>query len=167
MSTEPYEILPPEDRPAERLAFRMADRQNEWFARETPPNGERRGTRRVARILALSFVGATAAIMGWQTSYGHAARETIASLSPNLSWVAPEQTDRIEQITRSVDQMASGMAASHEQLTRTVDRLAANQEQMTREIIKLRVLSQHTSGQSSAQGPTRGQHSRWRALTGF
>jgi hypothetical protein len=135
------------------------DHQSEWFAIE-PPDAKRRTARPGARIMVLLFVGAAAAIVVWHTSYGHAARETIASLSSNLSWVAPEQTDRIEQIRRSVEQMATGMAASDEQLSRSIHHLAVDQEQMTREIIRRRAPSQYASAQAAVHGLRRGRHSR-------
>lgn len=129
----PYEILPPEKGPAGRPSFRIATHEGEWFA-------SKKSTKRragFAHILALLAAGGAAVvIVGWQTSHGHAARETIASLSPNLSWVAPEQTDRIEQISRRVDQMASNMAANHEQLTRSIDKFASGQEQMAHRVDK-------------------------------
>lgn len=146
-----YEILPPENRPAERVGFRTADHESEWFAAEETPGG---GRRPGARILALLFVGIAAVIVGWQSTYGRDTREAIASLSPSLRWVAPEQTahDRIEQITRSVDNMASDIAASREELTRSIDHLAAGQDQIAREIVRLQALSQYAAGQPAPEG---------------
>jgi methyl-accepting chemotaxis protein len=159
-----YEILPPEKGPPERSGSRTANQEDEWFASEEP--GERRAG--VARMLALLVAGSVAAVVGWQT-YGHAARETIAGLSPRLRWVEPEETahdkieqithGKIEQITRSVDQMAGDIAASHEHLTRRIDQLAAGQEQMSREISRLRA-----SGQLTADALRRARHTyyyRW------
>ncbi|MBO0753666.1 MAG: hypothetical protein J2P53_16220 [Bradyrhizobiaceae bacterium] len=151
-----YEILPPEKEETGKAGFRI--NEPEWF--EEPADGEHRAGLR-GRVVTLLLVGSAAATIGWQTSYGHATRETIASLSPNLSWVAPEQTtpERIEQITRSVEQMASDIAASHEQLTRSIDHLAAGQEQMNREIIRLRALS-YAAGQPGEGLRRIGRHSR-------
>jgi hypothetical protein len=153
-SPEVYEILLPEKRPAERPSFRMADPESEWFASEQPWYGRERRLRPSVRIAALVGVSTIAAVVGWQTSYGHAARETIAGFSPSLlRWVAPDAApDRIEVITQSVDRMASDIAASREQITRSIDQLAADQEQMTRELIKLRAVSQYASGQPATDG---------------
>jgi hypothetical protein len=166
MSTMPspdvYEILLPEKRPAERPRFRMADHDSEWFASEEPYDHRERRPRLALRIGALVFVSAIAAIVGWQTSYGHAARETLARASPSLRWMAPDASDRIEEITQSVDRMASDIATSREQITRSIDQLAAGQEQMTRELIKLQAASQYASGQAAADGSRRAgsRHSR-------
>jgi hypothetical protein len=167
MSTMPspdvYEILLPEKRPAERSRFRMADHESEWFASEESCDDRERGPRLAVRIAALVFVSAIAAIVGWQTSYGYAARETLARIAPSLRWIAPDAaSDRIEEITQSVDRMASDIAASREQITRSIDQLAAGQEQMTRELMKLRAVSQYASGQAAADGSRRAgsRHSR-------
>ncbi|MCL2428239.1 MAG: hypothetical protein FWD12_03295 [Alphaproteobacteria bacterium] len=164
MSTMPspdvYEILLPEKRPAERPSFRMADHDGEWFAGEEPCNDRERRPRLAVRIVALVVVSAIAAIVGWQTSYGHAARETLARVSPTLRWMAPA-SDRIDEMTQSVDRMANDIAASREQITRSIDQLAAGQEEMTRELIKLRAVSQYAPGQAAADGSRRGsRHSR-------
>jgi hypothetical protein len=93
--------------------------------------------------------------LAWQ-SYSDAARQIIASLSPQLGWLAPQtavaQTgpDPIEQITRSVDRI---VATSQDQITRSVDQLAAGQEQMTREIIKLQAISQYGLYKNSEPPP--------------
>jgi methyl-accepting chemotaxis protein len=114
-------------------------------------------------MAALVVVSAIAAIVGWQTSYGHAARETLARVSPSLRWMAPDAaSNRIEEMTQSVDRMASDIAASREQITRSIDQLAAGQEEMTRELVRLRAVSQYASGQAAADGSRRAapRHSR-------
>jgi hypothetical protein len=146
-SPEVYEILLPEKRPAERLRFRMADHESEWFASEEPWYGKERAPRLGVRVVALVFVSATLAIVGWQTSYGYAAREAMARFSSSLGWLAPDAAhDRIGEITQSVDRMASDIATSREQITRSIDQLAAGQEEMTRELMKLRAVSPYASG---------------------
>jgi len=109
-----------------------------------------------ARYLIAFFIGVTATV-AWQT-YGDAAREMIApaassadqqrfnALGLDLDEVR-QSIDRVatsiatsqEQMTRSVDRIA----ASQAQITRTVDQLAAGQEQMTREITKLQAIEQY------------------------
>ena len=94
-------------------------------------------------------------------SYGDEARQIIASLSPRLSWLAPQAAgapavpDANEKITRSVDRIVAAsqeqiartvdriVTAGQEQIARSVDRLAAGQEQMAREIIRLQAISQY------------------------
>jgi hypothetical protein len=51
--------------------------------------------------------------------------------------------DRIEQISLNVDRIASDVIASKEQMTRSIDHLAADHEQMTRKIINLQTLPQY------------------------
>jgi hypothetical protein len=139
-----YEILLPEKGPSERPAFRLAGRgEGDWFTNERPP---RRPARLIARLLVMFLLGAVAAV-AWQ-SYSHAAREMLAGLSPQLRWVAPPAEtvdivpDRYEQITRSVDRLANDIAASRDQTARSIDHLAAGQEQMTRELMRLKAVSQ-------------------------
>jgi hypothetical protein len=148
-----YEILPPSRRTAEAPSFRTArhdgedrfsDRFEDRFAgrfeNEIPRSPlEETSRHHFVRFLTM-FVLAVAAITAWH-SYGHAARARLASLSPRLAWLAPplEDTNRVEQISRSVDRIAATIAANQEQLTRTIDHLAADQEQMTRNIARLQL----------------------------
>jgi hypothetical protein len=158
LTSPAYEILPPSNRSAEAPPFRtfrpeddwFADRDGDWFsdrfADRTSSSGKQASRRRPIRLVTMFLLGA-AAILAWH-SYGHAARETLAQLSPGLQWLAPplepaqNEAARVEQISRSVDRIAANVAASQEQITRTIDHLAADQEQMTREIIRLQELSQ-------------------------
>jgi hypothetical protein len=102
------------------------------------------------------FLGA-AATMAWQ-SYNQPARETIAKLYPQLSWLAPQAAtapDRIEQISRNVERIASDVAVS--------------KEQMAREIMRLQALPQYTSdkNQEAPPVPTVGDHSLQSLLSYF
>jgi hypothetical protein len=144
-----YEILPPSNRSAEAPDFRSARYERDWFsdrfADGTPSPGKQAPRRHPARLLVMFLLGA-AAILALQ-SYGYAARERLATVSPWLQWLAPpaepaqDAPDKVEQISRSVDQIAASIAASHQQMTRTIDHLAADQEQMTRELVRLQTLS--------------------------
>lgn len=161
-SPKHYEVLLPVKRPTTTRAFRMANGEEDWFADEKASHGRR--TPR-SRFLMMFVLGAVATL-AWQ-SYGHAAREIIAGLSPQLYWLAPQTVaddtapDRIEQITRSVDRIASDMASSQQQITHSIDHLAAGQEQMTTEIIRLQAISRYGSSRSGeplphpASGPMR------------
>jgi hypothetical protein len=135
-----------------------ADVKNGRFANDEPASHE--GTmRRLARSMITFFAGVVATL-AWQ-SYGDEARQVIASLSPQLSWLAPQAAvvpaipDANEEIARSVDRIVAAnqeqiarsvdriVAASQEEIARSVDRLAADQEQMAREIIRLQAISQY------------------------
>ena len=138
--------------------IRAADLKKAPSANKQPAS-RRRTSRRLAYPVITFCIGVATTLV-WQ-SYGGEAREIIASLSPQLSWLAPQvaaasavpdtngqitrSVDRIvaanqEQITRSADRI---ITASQEQIARSVGKLAADQEQMTREIIKLQAISQY------------------------
>jgi hypothetical protein len=143
-SPKNYEILSPAKRSTAAPAFRMVGREEDWFASEQASHRKRTSRSRV-RFLGIFFLGAMA-ILAWQ-SYGHAARDIVAGVFPQLRWLAPAAdadptSVRIEQITHNVDRIASDIAASHEQITHSIDNLAAGQDHMTLEIIRLRALSQ-------------------------
>jgi hypothetical protein len=156
-----YEILPPSKRSAEAPAFRTARHEREWFsdgfADRKPPPGKQASQRHLARLLMMFLLGG-AAILAWH-SYGHAARKTLATLSPRLEWLAPPAEparsvpESVEQISRSVDRIAASIAASQEQMTRTINHLATDQEQMTREIIRLQALSLYKSQEPQQPAP--------------
>src|SRR5712675_1600742 len=89
-----------------------------------------------ARFLMIFFTG-VAATLSWQ-AYGSAARETIASWSPHLSWLAPPAApagaspDQLVAISR-------GLAV----VRQSVDKLAAD-------ITKLQAAAQGTPDRTSA-----------------
>src|SRR5262245_20649618 len=107
----------------------------------------------------ITFCISVAATLGWQ-SYGDAAREMIANSYPELGWMAPRpasSTQNASNVTApaasvaappdqqqlnamsldSVRQSIDRIVANEEQITRGVDRLTVSQEQMTPEITKL------------------------------
>jgi hypothetical protein len=113
----------------------------------------------------ITFCIGVAATLGWQ-SYGDAGREMIASSYPQLGWVAPQPAsappdqqqlnaisldavrqgiDRIatgvaasqEQMTRSIDGIVPSIVAIREQMTRSIDRIVANQEEIARNVSRL------------------------------
>jgi hypothetical protein len=147
--SELYKGLLPVELSIEAPAVHAADLENDRFANEQPSFGKR-ASRPLARFLITFYIG-VAATLAWQ-SYSDTARQIIASLSPQLGWLAPRaavaQTvpDTIEQMTRSVDRIVT---ASQEQMTRRVDQLAAGQEQITREITKLQTIQQYILYKSS------------------
>jgi methyl-accepting chemotaxis protein len=165
-----YAGLLPVERSVEALAAHAANLR--YDHRQNPqPSLAERASRTIARFLIAFYIGIVATL-AWQ-SYSEAARQFIASLSPRLGWLAPptassdaildpvneitRNVDRIvaasqEQMARSVDQLATGQ----EEITHTVDQLAASQDQIAREIIKLQAISQYGSTKSS--DPSRPAH---------
>jgi len=142
-----YKGLLPIELSVEAPAVFTADLKNDRFANEQP-SAHKETSRPLAGFLIPFYIG-IAATLTWQ-SYNDAARQIIASWSPQLGWLAPQapvaQTvpNTIEQIiTRIADRIVTNIAASQEQIARTVDQLTAGQEKMTREIIKLEAISQY------------------------
>src|SRR5262245_38790948 len=117
-----------------------------------------RATRGLARFLIIFLVG-VATTLAWQ-SYGDAAREMVASSSPQLGWLAPQQAAALEQtapdkvtpiaptipspdvqdfkamslglaaVRKSVDQLAAQLAASHQQMAGEIARLHAAEQEI-------------------------------------
>lgn len=164
-----YAGLLPVEQSVEALAAHAANLKYGQRQHPRSPLGERT-SRTVTRFLITFYIGILATL-AWQ-SYSEAARQFIAGLSPRLAWLAPpiagsqaildpineitRNVDRIvaasqEQMSRSVDQLAVGQ----EEITRTVDQLAASQEQIAREIIKLQAISQYGPNK---EPPSRGAH---------
>jgi hypothetical protein len=108
--------------------------------------------RRPARLLIAFCVG-IAATLAWQ-SYGDAAREIVANLSPQLSWLAPQaavaQTagPTTAMATASLDPqelrtMSLGLVAVRQRVDQLAAQIAAGQEQMTRDFtMKLQAAEQ-------------------------
>src|SRR6266571_208279 len=67
--------------------FRPADLDNDRFPSKRPSPGKR-ASRALSRFVITFCIG-VAATLAWQ-SYGDAAREMIASSSPQLGWLAPQ-----------------------------------------------------------------------------
>ena len=93
------------------------------------------------RYLIAFLIGVTATL-AWQ-SYSGTARQTIASWSPHLGWLAPEAAPaRVSADHRKATAVA--LAA----VRRTVDQLAT-------EITKLQAIEQGTPDRTSARPPSR------------
>jgi hypothetical protein len=155
-STDPWPTEPSVDAP-----LRPADLKNDWFPSKRPSRGKR-ASRALARFLITFCIG-VAATLAWQ-SYGDAAREMIASSSPQLAWLAPQaapvaQTapDMIAPAApaapsldrQQLNAMSLGLAA----LRQSVDQLAAGQEQIRGDITKLREVEQDILDKISAPPP--------------
>ena len=92
------------------------------------------------RFLMISFIG-VAATLAWQ-SYGGAARETVASWSPHLGWLAPPPAPGGASPEQLVA-MSRGLAV----MRQDVDKLAAD-------ITKLQAIQQGSLDRSSASPPS-------------
>src|SRR6516165_2707286 len=122
-------------RPVDLSNYKFPNRRPS-LSKQTPHN--------LARLLITFFIG-VAATWAWQ-SYGDAGRKMIASSSPRLGWLAPQaaplaQTalDMIAPAAPSPDlqpqleAMSLGLAAVRE----SIDQLAASHEQMMRSVNQL------------------------------
>src|SRR5215468_863950 len=132
----------------------------------------------VSATLAWLSYGDRAREMIASQSYGSAAREMIASLYSQLSWLAPQAEPvapntpdviglasptasshdqqqpnakllDVEALRQSIDRIATSIASSQEQMTSSADRLTADQEQMTREIMKLQEIERSVRSKNS------------------
>jgi hypothetical protein len=127
--------------------------------------------RRPVRVL-ITFCLGIAATLAWQ-SYGDRARGTLANLSPQLGWLAPQaalaQTAgaATAAATPAVDQqefkaMSLNIAAVRQRVDQLSAQLAAGQEQVTRDFtMKLQAAEQDILGkipappQQAAAAPAR------------
>jgi hypothetical protein len=72
-------------------------------------------------------------------------RQSIAHIATNIAASQEQMTRSVDRIVASQEQMVRAvdqLAAGQEQLTRTIDRLAVDHEQLTREITKLQASEQ-------------------------
>ena len=134
-------------RPSVDPTLQPADLKNDWFPSQRPSLGNR-ASRAFARFLITLCIG-VAGTLAWQ-SYGDAAREMIASASPQLGWLAPQAApvartapDVTAPAAPSPDQQQlNAMSLSLAAVRQSVDQLAASQDQMTRDITKLQTAAQ-------------------------
>jgi hypothetical protein len=136
---------------------RVLEPKNDRFPSKRP-SLRWRAPRALARFLITFGIG-VAATLAWQ-SYGDAARQMIATSSPQLGWLAP-QTAPVAQI--APDMISPGAPAAQQQLNalsidvvglrQSVDQLAAGQEQLTRSITKLQAAELDILDKISAPPP--------------
>ncbi len=169
-----YAGLLPVEQSIEALAAHAANLK--YGQRQHPQSSlAERASRAIARFLITFYIGIVATL-AWQ-SYSEAARQFIAGLSPRLAWLAPAAgsqaiLDPVDEITRNVDRIVAAsqeqmarsvdqLAVGQEEITHTVDQLAASQEQIAREIIKLQAISQY--GPYKGSEPSRPAHAAARS----
>jgi hypothetical protein len=131
-SKSPLVTEPPNEPPLHPSELNLIMRARLWLGKVVPFA--------FARFLMIFFTG-VAATLSWQ-AYGSAARETIASWSPHLSWLAPPAAptgaspDQLVAISR-------GLAV----VRQSVDKLAAD-------ITKLQAAAQGAPDRTSAPPPS-------------
>lgn len=94
------------------------------------PSELNRITRSFIRFLLIFFVG-VAATLAWQ-SHGGAARETIASWSPRLAWLAPPATPAIQDQIVAISRNLAMVRQSVDKLAADVTKLQAPQHGVDR-----------------------------------
>jgi hypothetical protein len=135
-----------------RADLNLAD-LNDDLLRDARPSRRRRIILAVARF-ALTFGIGIAATLAWQP-YGDAAREMIASSSPQLGWLAPQPAPAVanreplappdatptdlDAVRERIDRIATGQ----DQMTRIIGQLTATQERIAQEIVKVREVEQY------------------------
>jgi hypothetical protein len=126
-----------------------------------------RGRRMMLAVtrFALTFCIGIAATLAWQP-YGDAAREMIASSSPQLGWLAPQSASAapgiagpqprdatsaadLDSVRERVDRIATGQ----DQMTRAIGQLSATQERIAQELSKLREVEQYLLYKTSYKEP--------------
>jgi hypothetical protein len=134
---------------------------NDRFPSERLSLGKR-ASRALARFLITFCIG-VAATLAWQ-SYGDAAREMVASSSPQLGWLAPSATPATESGHNVIAPTAPAASSPDQQelnavslglagLRQSVDQLAASQEQMAGDISKLHAAAQGILDKISTSTP--------------
>ena len=127
-------------KPLVDATVRPADLKNEGFPSKRPSLAKR-ASRAVVRFLIAFCVG-VAATLAWQ-SYGDAAREMIASSSPQgLGWLAPSAAPAMQAVALPPDQedlktISFGLAGMRQRVDQIAAQFVAGQEQTTRDITEL------------------------------
>jgi hypothetical protein len=119
---------------ANELSTESSDEEESFIHSAHLENGQftKQAWLTVIRILVPVCIGVIAAF-AWQ-SYGDAAKGTIAP--------AKEMSPDLETMRLSIDALTTSTATNQAQMMRSIDQLAAGQEQITREIAKLREIEQ-------------------------
>ncbi len=147
-----------------RGAVESSDLEDDPFAGSGHLQSERPPTRRLGsafRVL-ITFCLGIAATVAWY-SFGDQVRERLAGMSPQLAWMAPQQSSLAEAadpatpIAPTLDQQLSAasvdievvrqkvdrVAASQEKIIHSIDQLTAGQDLLTKEIAKLQAVEQY------------------------
>jgi hypothetical protein len=137
---------------------------NDDLIRAGRPSRRRRVLVAVARIAATFCIG-VAATLAWQP-YGDAARMMIANASLQLGWLAPQAAAAVAAVPAPQPRVALSapsdlgamqdridrIASTQEEMTRAVAQLAAGQDQIAKEIAKVREVEQYLLYKTSYKG---------------
>jgi hypothetical protein len=145
-------------KPAYEWATESTVRPRSWHAKLPKAKRERvKDGRFLVRFLVLfAFCIGVVATLAWQ-SYGDAAREMVANLSPRLSWVAPTSAP-VGQANPAVpsaeQEELKTLSAGLAEVRQRVDEIAVQQELMKRDISnKLEAVEQEIFDRVSAPVP--------------
>jgi TolA-binding protein len=136
------------------------DLEDDPFASEHQP--ELVVTRKSSLGLLIMFCVGIGVTVAWYT-FGGAAREAIAGMSPQLAWMAPQPAvvapvaDPAAPAVPTIDQQLSAalpdidavrqnvdrIATAQDKIIKSIDQLSAGQEQLTKEIAKLQAVEQY------------------------
>ena len=100
--------------------------------RSKQPSLAKRASRGLARFLIIFCIG-VAATLAWQ-SYGNAARNMIASSSPQLAWLVPSPSASPERQLEAMRQRVDQLAASQRQMAGDIAKLLADQQELLQKI---------------------------------
>jgi len=144
-----------------RAGRNLADLNDDLIRNARPSRGRR--LLLAATRSAITFGIGIAATLAWQP-YGDAAREVIASSSPQLGWLAlqpaaaqgapsPQPRDvaaaDLDAVRDRVDLISSGQ----DQMMRAIGELTASQDKIAKEIAKLREVEQYLLYKTSYREP--------------
>jgi hypothetical protein len=136
---------------------------NDDLIRSARPSRRKRALLAATRF-AVTFGIGIAATLAWQP-YGDAAREMIASTSPQLGWLAPQPASAAQEALGpqprdigSVDldavrERVDRIATTQDLMTHAIGQLAATQERIAQEITKLREVEQYLLYKTSYKEP--------------
>jgi hypothetical protein len=160
----PYAGLLPVDPSDEPSPIRPTILENERL-----PNGQPSFRKRAAlpRFAVAFCAGAAVALACW--SYGNAARQMIASSHPQLGWLAPRGATTVQKTPEMVASTASAAPFRNQQqldevvrdldaMRQSIERIAASQEQITRSIDQIATSQELTrstdeTASTTAQAP--------------
>jgi hypothetical protein len=163
--------------PMESATLNPGDLDDDPYAGAGGPAERAVKTRRPTSIfrLLITFCLGVGVTVAWY-SFGDSLRETVASASPQLAWIAPQPasmaqptSDSASPAAPSLDQQLSAasididavrqnvdrIAASQEKIIRSIGQLTTGQELLTKEIAKLQAVEQYILYKNSEPPPTR------------
>jgi hypothetical protein len=127
--------------PSSEEALYATDPENDQFTNDYPSAGKRVWFTLVCCLITAGIgIGTT---LAWK-SYGGLTTETI---EPTASF--KEISPDLLAVRLSIDALATSVGTNQAHMMRSIDKLAASQEQITREIVKLREIEQNVLSKNS------------------